>query len=120
MARLGDRDTPGARAVTVLDDDEAVADAVADDLFGDGRHGPARLAAAQDVDARAAGKIEAKMAPDERRHIAGGERRVEDRARRVARGHERSLRRRSPASRSMSSVFGKQNRILVRPSSGWA
>ena len=36
------------------------------------------------------------------------------------RSHDESLRRRSPASRSTSSVFGKQNRILVRPSSGWA
>src|SRR2546426_4090830 len=38
-----------------------------------------------------------------------------DRARVLARAHDESLRRRSPASRSTSSVFGKQNRIVEHP-----
>ena len=38
----------------------------------------------------------------------------------LAQGHRASFWSRRPASMSMSSVLGKQNRILVRPSSAWA
>ena len=119
MARLRDRGALQAHAVAILDDDEAAGDAVADALLGGGGHGAARLATAQDEDACVAG-IDPEMTAHERHHIARGESRLPDGARCLARRHEPSLRRRSPASRSMSSVFGKQNRIFVRPSSGWA
>ena len=119
MARLGDLDAPQVAVVAVLDDDEAPGHAVTRDFFRRGRHRPARLAGAQEEDPGVSA-IEVEMASDERRHVAGRQRRFPYGAHGVARGHGRSLRRRSPASRSMSSVFGKQNRIFVRPSSGWA
>src|SRR5438874_598641 len=119
MPGFGDLDAPQARAVSVLHDHEAAGDVIAQDLLGGRSHGAARLAGAQEEDAGGLA-IEAEVSADERRHVARRQRRFPYGADGVARGHEPSLRRRSPASRSMSSVFGKQNRIFVRPSSGWA
>src|SRR2546426_10923442 len=119
VAGLGEPDPSERRRVAVLDDDEALGDAVAQEVLCRPGHGPARLAAAEHDDARVA-RIHVEMGPDERGHVAGGEGGLPDRTRTLPRAHDRSLRRRSPASRSTSSVFGKQNRILVRPSSGWA
>jgi len=60
-------------------------------------------------------RLDVEVGPDERAHIAGREGGLPDRARVLARAHDESLRRRSPASRSTSSVFGKQNRIVEHP-----
>ena len=123
MTGLGDRHAPRGRGVTVLDDDEAASNAVPQDVFGRTRHRRARLAAPEHEDALGAGEVTgfALEGPvDEAANVAGRQRRVPDGARRLARRQERSFWSRSPASCRTSSVFGKQNRIFVRPSSGCA
>src|SRR5207244_683509 len=114
MAGFGEPDPPERRCVAVLDDDEALADPVAQNVLCRPRHRAARLPAAQDHDARVT-RLDVEVGPDERAHIAGREGGLPDRARVLARAHDESLRRRSPASRSTSSVFGKQNRIVEHP-----
>ena len=52
--------------------------------------------------------------------VGGGQRGVEDGARRLAEAQCVSFCSRCPASIKRSSVLGKQKRILVRPSSRWA
>src|SRR5207247_2244244 len=114
MAGFGEPDPSERRCVAVLDDDEALADPVAQNVLCRPRHRAARLPAAQDHDARVT-RLDVEVGPDERAHIAGREGGLPDRARVLARAHDESLRRRSPASRSTSSVFGKQNRIVEPP-----
>jgi hypothetical protein len=77
MAAFGNFDASEGCCVTVLDDDEAACDPIADDLFGRGRHRAAGLAGAEEKDARVA-VIEAKVGSDERRHVARRQRRVPD------------------------------------------
>ncbi len=114
MAGFREGHPPDGHAVAVLDDDEAAGDAIAESSLGGARHRPARLSAAQDEDARAAG-LEAEPGADEGPHVARGERGLPDRVRVRARAHAPNVRRRSPASRSTASVFGKQNRIVEHP-----
>src|SRR5437879_1709981 len=101
VAGFGEPDPPERRRVAVLDDNEADTDAVAQDVLRGPRHRAARLAATKDHDAPVT-RRNVEVAPDERGHIAGGEGSLPDRARVLARAHDESLRRRSPASRSTS------------------
>src|SRR2546425_42882 len=119
----GGRTARGGGGVTVLAAAQAASDAVAQDVFCRTRHRRARLAAPEHEDALGAGEVTgfALEGPvDEAANVAGRQRRVPDGARRLARRRERSFWSRSPASCRTSSVFGKQNRIFVRPSSGCA
>ena len=95
-ARVGNRvpgfgqpDSPERRRVAVLDDHEALGDAVAQDVLRRARHRPARLAAAEHNDARVAG-VDGEVGPDERGHVAGGEGGLPDRARVLPRAHDAS------------------------------
>src|SRR2546426_11853901 len=74
---LGEPDPSERRRVAVLDDDEALGDAVAQDVLCRPGHRPARLAAAEDHDARAT-RIQLEMGPDERRRGTGGDGRPPD------------------------------------------
>ena len=119
---LDQRARGGSAPVAVLDHDEAVGDAVAPGLLDRGGHGARGLARPPRrarVRARAA-RSPARARRDERAHVAGGEGGVEDGAGGLAEGQRRSFCSRRPASISMSSVLGKQKRILVRPSSLWS
>ena len=107
--------------MSVLDRHHAIGHAVAQRLLGRRGHGARRLARPDHEHPAARGLVESFERPvDEGPDVTGPERGVEDRAGRVARGHRASFWSRRPASMSMSSVLGKQKRILVRPSSPWA
>jgi hypothetical protein len=73
VAGLGELDPWNRHRATILHDDEAARDPVPHRLLGGGRHGGARLAAAEDKDTPATG-IEAQVTADQRGHVAGGER----------------------------------------------
>jgi hypothetical protein len=111
--------------MAVLDGDDAVDDPVAQHLLGRCGHRARGLPGADHQhsavgwhDAPAGWKGETRESTlDERAHIPGPERGIEDRAGRLPKRHRASFWSRRPASMSMSSVLGKQKRILVRPRS---
>src|SRR5204862_5940706 len=103
VARFGELDAPERDRAAVLDNDEPAGDAIAQDFLGGGGHGAAGLAAAEDEDAPATDR---EVRSHERADVARPERRRGDGARPVSRRHERRWRRRSPASRRLSSGCG--------------
>ncbi len=105
--------------IAVLDHHEAVGDALAERGLGGGGHGARGLPRPHHEHAargRPGARRPGRGAPGDRTSAAR-ERGVEDRARRLAAAQRASFCSRRPASIRMSSVLGKQKRILVRPSS---
>ena len=118
MSRLDQPDASGRRQIAVLHGDESVHYPVAPHLLHRRGHGAGCLPGAHDENAPPLRRGDAgEGAKDERADVAGGERGVEDGAGGLPESQRRSFWSRRPASMSMSSVFGKQKRILVRPSS---
>ncbi len=118
MARLHQPDAAGRRHVAVLDRDQSVDDPVAPDLLHSRGHGAGGLARADHQHPSLLRRHDAgEGADDQGADVARGEGGVEDGARGLPEGQRRSFWSRLPASMSMSSVFGKQKRILVRPRS---
>jgi len=104
--------------IAVLDHHEAARDAVAERALGGRGHGARGLPRPHHDHAAAGGRAHVGQgAAHQRVDVGGAERGVEDRARRLPETQCASFCSRRPASISMSSVLGKQKRILVRPSS---
>ena len=121
VAGLHEADAAGGGPVAVLHHDQPVRDCVAERSLGRGGHRPRGLARAHHEHAAGRGETHVgEGAADQRSDVGGREPGVEDRAGRLAEGQRASFCSRRPASISMSSVLGKQKRILVRPSSPWA
>ncbi len=124
-ARVGDRvpgldqaDADGIGEVAVLDHHEPVGDAVAERVLGGRGHRARGLPRPHHEHPAARGGPGVRQgAAHQRTNVGGPERGVEDRARRLAQAQCASFCSRRPASIRMSSVLGKQKRILVRPSS---
>src|SRR5262245_30555241 len=118
MAGLDEPHPTGLGEMAVLDDHRAFADAIAERFFRRGRHRGGRLAGSNDDELPPRMEIEAvESAQREGADVTGSQGRVEDGPCCGARDQRTSFWRREPASISRSSVFGKQNRIFVRPSS---
>ena len=114
-------DLPGRGQMPVLDDDQALRDPLAQAVLDGRRHRCRRLPRPEHHQAPARGRLDSvERRGGQRARVGGAEGGIEDRAGDHPQAHRASFCSRRPASISMSSVFGKQKRILVRPSAWWA
>src|SRR5262249_38222572 len=110
MARLEEPHYPRGCGVPILHRDDAGRDAIAPGPLCRRRHGPRGFARSHHQHPPA--RRLANLAQG-----TGGERGIEEGAGGLQEGKRASFASRRPASISMSSVLGKQKRILVRPRS---